>query len=210
MIEVKAYNAEGEAAAPVQVEEAWFGGNVRPGVLREAILMYQAKSHQGTANTRRRSEIKGSTRKLWRQKHTGRARVGDVSAPHRRGGASVFGPKPKEIISRRMPAKALRVALNSALLAKLADGEVIVADCNTPETPSTKHVAAYLDKIGIEKGQTCLWVTAGLDRTFYKSARNIAGVEVKSLSGLNAYAVVRPAMVIFGREAFEKLLERRR
>ncbi len=209
MIEVRAYDAEGNPADPVLVDEAWFGGSVRAGVLREAILMYEANRRSGTANTRRRSEIQGSTKKLWRQKHTGRARVGDRSAPHRRGGASVFGPKPRDY-GYAMPKKALKAALDSAILAKLGDGQVLIADCKTPETPKTKPVAEYFGKIGISPGQTCLYVTGDLDGAFYRSARNIRGLSVSPLSQINAYSIVKPSTVIFSRGAFEKLLEGRR
>ncbi|MHC4712329.1 MAG: 50S ribosomal protein L4 [Planctomycetota bacterium] len=209
MIEVKAYDENGNPADPVQVDEAWFGGAVRAGVLREAILMYEANRRSGTANTRRRAEIEGSNRKLWRQKHTGRARVADRSAPHRRGGASAFGPRPRDY-GYSLPKKALKAALDSAILAKLGDGEVLIADCKAAETPKTKPVAEYLGKIGVKAGQTCLYVTGDLDGVFYRSARNINGLSVSPLSQINAYSIVKPSTVIFSREAFEKLLEGRR
>jgi len=181
---------------------------VRRGVLREALLMYETNQRQGNASVLRRSEVRGSTRKLWRQKHTGRARVGDARSPIRRGGGSVWGPKPRDY-SYSLPKKALKVALDSAILAKMQDGEIVVADCKPSEPPKTKTVASYLKQIGFQAGSPLLYVTMQLDRDFYKSARNIDGVEVLPLSDLNAYAVVRPATVIFSRGAFEKLLEER-
>jgi len=209
MIEVRAYDAEGNETDAVEVDEAWFGAAVRPQLLRQAVLMYQARRRRGTANTLRRSEIAGSSRKLYRQKHTGRARVGDRSAPQRRGGASAFGPRPRDY-GYALPRKALTAALDSALLAKLVDGEVIVADCATPEAPKTKPVAEYLASIGITAGTTCLYVTRENDRIFYKSARNIDGLEVAPLRELNAFAVVKPSRLVFSRPAFEDLLNQRR
>lgn len=209
MIEVKTYDAEGNEAAAVQVDEAWFGGGVRAELLRRAVLMYEANRRSGTASTRRRSEVAGSSRKLYRQKNTGRARVGNRSAPHRRGGGSAFGPKPRDY-SWSLPKKALKAALDSALLAKLADGEVVVAECATPEEPRTKPVAEYMEKIGIPKGTSCLYVTGDLDTLFYKSARNIGGLAVMRVAELNAYEVVKPSKVVFSRQAFDKLLEQRR
>ncbi len=209
MIEVKTYDAQGKAAEPVQVSEELFGSEVRKALLREAIIMYEANARQGNASVLRRGEVAGSTRKLWRQKHTGRARVGDRRSPIRRGGGSVFGPKPRDY-SYSLPKKALRHALDSAILAKMLDGEVIVVDCATPETPKTRTVADYMNAVGVEKGKTCLYVTPDTDITFYKSARNIRGLDVLPVAQLNAYAVVRPTVVAFSRAAFEKLLEERR
>ena len=101
------------------------------------------------------------------------------------------------------------MALDSAILAKMQDGEIVVADCKPSEPPKTKAVASYLKQIGFEAGVPLLYVTAQVDRTFHKSARNIDGVQVLPLSDLNAYAVIRPSTVIFSRGAFEKLLEER-
>jgi len=209
MIEVKTYDAEGSPGEPISVEEEWFGGRVNARVLRDVILMYEARRRAGTANVRLRSETAGSTRKLWRQKGTGRARVGDARAPQRRGGAAVFGPKPRDY-SYSVPKKVRLKALDSALLAKLRDDEVAVSGVEAPEEPRTAHVAGHLERIGVEKGSSCLFVTAGHDGNFWKSARNIPGLEVRTLDQLNAYEVVRPRKVIFARSAFEKLLEQRR
>lgn len=209
MIEVKTFDAEGKPAEPMEVAEELFGGEVKARLLREALVMYENNQREGNASVLRRGEVAGSTRKLWRQKHTGRARVGDSRSPIRRGGGSVFGPKPRDY-RYSMPKKALRGALNSALLAKMKDAEVVVAECPSPEKPATKAVASYLKTIGVAKGTTCLLVTPDLDMLFYKSARNIHGVEVMPLAELNAWAVVRPANVVFSRKAFEKLLEERR
>ncbi len=209
MIEVKAYNQDGKPDGAISVPEDAFGGTVRKQLLRDAIVMYEANMRQGNASVKRRGEVRGSTRKLYRQKHTGRARVGDARSPIRKGGGSVFGPKPRDY-SYSLPKKALKAALDSAILAKLLDDEVIVADCRVSDAPRTKAVAAYMAAVGIKPGTTVLYITPELDAVFYKSARNIRGVETKPLSDINAYAVVRPSMVVFARNAFEKLLEERR
>lgn len=209
MIEVKAFDSEGSPVAPIPVSEELFGGKVRSAVLREALLMYETNQRQGNASVLRRSEVRGSTRKLWRQKHTGRARVGDRRSPTRRGGGSVWGPKPRDY-SYSLPRKALRVALDSAILAKMLDGEVVVADCRVSDPPKTKAVAAYLKTIGFAPGTSILYVINGLDAVFHRAARNIDGLEIVPLAQLNAYAVVRPSAVIFGAGAFEKLLEERK
>jgi large subunit ribosomal protein L4 len=209
MIEVKTFDAEGKPAQPLEVAEELFGGEVKARLLREALLMYENNKREGNASVLRRGEIAGSTRKLWRQKHTGRARVGDSRSPIRRGGGSVFGPKPRDY-RYSMPKRALRGALDSALLAKMKDAQVAVAEFPAAEKPGTKAVASYLKTIGVAKGAACLLVTPELDMLFYKSARNIDGVEVMPLTQLNAWSVVRPSSIVFGRKAFEKLLEERR
>jgi len=209
MIEVKTFDAEGNSAQPIEVAEDLFGGEVKARLLREALLMYENNQREGNASVLRRGEVAGSTRKLWRQKHTGRARVGDARSPIRRGGGSVFGPKPRDY-RYSMPKKAVRGALDAALLAKMKDSEVVVVECLVDGEPKTKTVASYLKTIGIPQGTTCLYVTPELDTLFYKSARNIDGMVVMPLSQINAYAVVRPAKVVFSRKAFEKLLEERR
>jgi large subunit ribosomal protein L4 len=209
MIEVKTFNAQGEAGAPISVSEELFGKRVRKVLLREALLMYETNKRQGNASVLRRSEVQGSTRKLYRQKHTGRARVGDSRSPIRKGGGSVWGPKPRDY-SYHLPKKALRAALDSAILAKLIDHEVVVADCRTSDAPKTKPVAAYMRAIGLVAGTSVLYVTLDLDPVFHKSARNIDGLEILPLAQLYAYAVVRPKAVVFSCQAFEKLLEERR
>lgn len=209
MIEVRTFDSEGRPAAPVNVSEESFGGKVRSSVLREAILMYEANRRQGTSDVLRRAEVRGSTKKLWRQKHTGRARVGDRRSPIRRGGGVVWGPHPRDY-SYSLPKKALKVALDSAILSKLIDGEVIVADCRPSEPPKTRAVASYLKSIGLAAGAKLLYVMEQADTAFHKSSRNIAGLDVMPLAELNAYAVVRPSMVVFSKSAFEKLLEDRK
>lgn len=208
MIEVKTFKADGKAGDPVKVEEEWFGGTVRAQVLRDAILMYEARQRVGTAHVKGRAEVRGSGRKLWRQKHTGHARVGDGKVSHWRGGGVAFGIAERDF-GYKMPRKALKRALDSALLAKLQDNEVLVADCKVDE-PKTKIVAGYLHDIGVEKGEAALYVLATEDGDFHRAARNIDGLKVVTLAQLNAYDVVRPRRVIFGKEAFDKLVEQRR
>lgn len=209
MIEVRTFDSEGRPDTPVTVSEDVFGGEVRRAVLREALLMYEANRRQGTSDSLRRAEVRGSTRKLWRQKHTGRARVGDRRSPIRRGGGVVWGPHPRDY-SYSLPKKALKVALDSAILAKLIDGEVVVADCRTSDPPKTKAVASYLKSIGFAAGAKLLYVTADMDPVFHRSARNIDGLGIIPLAELNAYAVIRPSTVVFSRGAFERLLEERK
>ena len=134
-MQVKSYKAG--SVGQVDFDEAPFGGKVLYRTLKDAVVMHQANQRQGTAKTKGRSEVKGTNKKPYRQKHTGRARAGDVKSPIWRGGGTVFGPHPRDF-SYHMPIKARRVALRGALAGKLADGEVVIADLGGFSEPSAK------------------------------------------------------------------------
>ena len=145
-MQVKSYNAG--SVGQVELDETPFydkkeKARVLYRTLKDAVVMYQANQRQGTAKTRGRSEVKGTNKKPYRQKHTGRARAGDVKSPIWRGGGTVFGPQPRDY-SYHMPAKARRVALRSALAGKLADEEVVIADLGEFAAPSSKSARKIL------------------------------------------------------------------
>ena len=124
-MQVKSYKAGN--IGQVEFDESNFGAKVLYRTLKDAVVMYQANRRQGTVKTLGRSEIAGSNKKPYKQKHTGRARAGDRKSPIWRGGGTVFGPRPRDY-SYHMPAKARRVALRSALAGKLADDQVVLAE----------------------------------------------------------------------------------
>jgi large subunit ribosomal protein L4 len=206
MIEVIVYKTDGSEADRLQVEEAWFGGRVNTDVLHQAVRRYEAAQRVGTARTRSRSDVVGSTRKVYRQKGTGRARIGPRRNPVRRGGGHTFAKRLRDF-SKRMPRKMRRRALDSALLARLRDGEVLVLDGLAPAEPKTREVAAALKACGVER--SCLLVPAEHDQVLYKSARNLPRVRVRPLPDLNAYEVLWPNRVVFTRAAFDALLAAR-
>jgi len=166
-------NRQGQSAGTVDVDPAEFGGTVNKQLLHDAVLMYQANQRAGTHSTLRRGEVAGSTKKLFRQKGTGNARVGNKRTNKRRGGGTTKGPKPRDY-SYSLPKKALRVATRMALLAKLQDQEVIVVDDLAFDAPKTKEMAGVLKALNLND-TTCLVGTAGLQPAVYKSARNIPG-----------------------------------
>ena len=173
--------------------------------LKDAVVMYQNNQRQGNATTRGRSEVKGTNAKPYRQKHTGRARAGDRKSPIWRGGGTVFGPRKRDF-SYHMPAKARRVALRSAILGKLSDGEVVVADLGEFAAPSSKAARKILADLG--KPRRALVVLTEPNKNVWKSFRNFPGVEVRSAINLCAHDVVAGGLVIAESAAMEALAKR--
>src|SRR5437588_7500885 len=148
------YNVEGQAVGTVQVDPAEFGGAINKQLLHEVVLMYLANQRSGTHSTLRRGEVAGSTKKLFRQKGTGNARVGTKRTNKRRGGGTAKGPKPRDY-EYHLPRKAVRKATRMAVLSRLQDQETIVLDeLKLPEI-RTKQVAEVLRALNLE-GMSCL------------------------------------------------------
>ncbi|HLZ33010.1 MAG TPA: 50S ribosomal protein L4 [Nitrospira sp.] len=179
----------GSAELPAEV----FGCAPHTALVHEAVVMQRACERQGTASTLRRGEVSGSGKKPWKQKHTGRARAGSVRSPVWRHGGSVFGPKPRSY-AFSMPKKKYRAALQSALSAKVADGQLIVVSSLSLEQPKTKLLAKALDQFG--SGSQVL-VVAGEGQTgLTQAARNLARVTVVTPDRLNVYDVVRAGTIV--------------
>ncbi|MEZ5990354.1 MAG: 50S ribosomal protein L4 [Planctomycetota bacterium] len=189
-----------------EVDASVIASRVLGRTLKEALVGYEANQRQGTAKTKERGEVAGSSKKPWKQKHTGRARAGHKRSPLWRGGGTVFGPRPRDF-TQGSNRKQRRVALASALLGKLEDGEVMVVDGFPTREPSTKEACRVLQAVGATSG--ALVVTAGLDRTVWMSLRNVPRVDVLPLSDLNARAMLLRRNVIFTPAAFDQLLQRR-
>ncbi|HUU91738.1 MAG TPA: 50S ribosomal protein L4 [Phycisphaerae bacterium] len=207
MIEVKVYNPDGGDAGRIEVDEAWFGSKVRMDVLRLAVRRHEANRRCGTATTKSRGMVHGARRKIFRQKHTGRARMGSIRNPIRRGGGMTFAKKARDF-GVGMPKKMRRQALDSAMLARLLDAEIIVLDGLALEEPKTREVADALKAVGVER--TCLLALPAGETVLYKSARNLPRVRVRQVADLNAYDVLWPNRVVFTRTAFEAMLESRK
>lgn len=184
-------------------------GNARPQInkqlLHDAVVMYEANRRVGTVKTKGRGEVAGSTKKLFRQKGTGNARMGPKRTPVRRGGGHTFAKRPKDW-SYRLPKKALRLATRMALLSKFQDDEAIVLDELSIETPKTKPVASMLGKCGVGE-KSVLLVTADRDVNVWRSARNIPGVTVLPSSDLNADALLRQKYLVITKSAIDGLRE---
>ncbi len=190
----------GSAGGEREVDVSRLGQKILYKTLKEVVVMYEANLRQGTRSTKERSEVKGSGKKPYRQKHTGRARAGSFQSPIWRGGGVVFGPKPRDF-HYHLPKKMKIAALKSALLGKFRDSEVVVVDGLPAGKPSTKEAAKLLKDAGVDK--SALVVIPKHDEIVYKSFRNIPGVEVKVLADLNAYHVLRRRHLVLTPEVLD-------
>ncbi len=204
MIELAVRNRSGEAVGRVEIDEADFGGVVRPALLRDVVRMYEAAQRVGTHSTLVRGTVHGSHARPWRQKGTGRARAGFKRSPLWRGGAIVFGPHPREY-RYAMPRKALKAATRSAYLAKFQDNETVVVDALSAAEPKTREVAATLAALGVERG--CLIAIAAYDANLWKSARNLPRVFMKPVAEVNAHDLLRHRQLVITEAALRQVIE---
>ena len=202
MIDVPVYNMDGQQSGTTQIDPAVLGGKVRPRLLKQAVVMYQANRRQNTSVTRSRGMVVGSTRKLYRQKGTGNARMGTVRTCIRRGGGVAFA-KGRQNFRRALPKKMRRLARNNAILAKLESGNVAIVEGLAFEAPRTKRFVAMLAALDGERG--CVLALEEVDRNIYLSGRNVPKADIKPVRELNAYEVLRRKKLIFTKEAFECL-----
>ena len=204
MISVPMYDITGRALEPIEVEEGLLGRRVRRILLREVVQMYEMNRHVCTKGHLSRGQVSVSTRKMYRQKHTGQARAGQRSVPHRRGGGLAFPPNTRDI-SYHLPKKARRNATRSALLARLLDNEVSLVDELRIDVPRTKTVADMLRALDLT-GRTLL-VVDGDDANVWKSGRNLAKLAIRRAADINAYDLLAPDRVLFTQEAFRRVIE---
>jgi large subunit ribosomal protein L4 len=202
---MKVKNYKSGKITEAEFDSAPFGDKVLYRTLKDAAVMYQANQRQGTAKTKGRSEVAGSRKKPWKQKHTGRARAGDRKSPIWRGGGVVFGPHPRDY-SYHMPAKARRVALRSAIFGKLRDAEVVVADLGTFDAPSAKAARKVL--ADFDTPRRALLVLGAANENVWKSFRNFPGVAVRTAAELCAHDVLNGGLVIAEQGAIDALVER--
>jgi large subunit ribosomal protein L4 len=203
MLTLNVYNRQGDAVGTVEVDPAEFGGEVNRQLLHDVVVMHLANQRAGTHSTLRRGEVSGSTKKLFRQKGTGNARVGTRRTNKRRGGGTAKGPKPRDY-EYHLPKKAVRAATRMAILSKFQDNEAVVLDDLNLSEVKTKQIATLLKALKL-KGITCLLGTAGYDKNTYLSARNIAEVEILPSSQFNAYTVLRQKRLVLTKGALEEL-----
>lgn len=198
MPKVAVFNKDGATVGEITLSDAVFGAEVNAGLMHEVVQMYLANQRQGTSDTKTRSEVRGGGRKPWRQKGTGRARQGSTRSPNWRHGGVAFGPHPRKH-GWSMPKKARRVALRSALSAKLAAGDVIVVDSFDLAAPKTKEVVALIK--ALNAGGKAFVVTAEQNMNVYKSARNIPGANANGARNLNVYEVLFASKLVLTRDA---------
>jgi large subunit ribosomal protein L4 len=203
MLTLNVYNRQGESVGTVEVDPAEFGGEVNRQLLHDVVLMHLANQRAGTHSTLRRGEVAGSTKKLFRQKGTGNARVGPRRTNKRKGGGTAKGPKPRDY-EYHLPKKVVRAATRMALLSKFQDQEaLVVEDLALPEA-KTKQMAGVLNALKL-KNTSCLVGTAGYDVNVYRAARNIRGIEVAPTTEFNAYTVLKQKRLVLTRAALDAL-----
>lgn len=174
-MQVPVYNREGDAVEKIEMREDIFGLPFNEAVVHQAVVRQRANERQGTASTKTRGEVRGSTRKLFAQKHTGRARRGDIKSPLLRGGGVAFGPKPRSY-HQAMPRKMRRLALKCVLSAKLKEGEMkVFEDFDFPQ-PRTKGMVDILSALGVDS--RVLVITGVLEPGVARSVSNLVGVKV--------------------------------
>ena len=205
MIDLAVYNTDGQEVDSLKVDEAAFGGSVRHPLLKQAIVMYHANKRVGTAATKSRSMVTGSGRKLFRQKGTGNARVGNARTGKRVGGGVTFAKVTREF-RQRMPKKQRRLARDSAILAKLLSSNVVVVDGLQIAKPKTKDFVNILSKLKIDR--SCLVTISSEDASLVKSVNNIPKVAVLPVSQLNAGDICNHRKMLFTKEALLSVLEK--
>lgn len=206
MANMNVVNLGGEKVGELELADGVFTGEVNEGLLWEAVKHYRAAMRQGTAATKNRKLVAGAGRKLWKQKGTGRARVGSIRTPLWRGGGTVHGPVPRSY-EYAFPRKKLLGALRSALQSKLSDGQLTVVENFSVPEAKTKVFRQALNKL--EAGKTTLLVETSreLDEKLYLGSRNLAGVELVLSSEVHPYDLLRYEHAVFSREAFSALQE---
>ena len=207
MLTLNVLNKEGNAVGTVEIDPAEFGGKINRQLLHDVVLMYLANQRAGTHSTLRRGEVAGSTKKLFRQKGTGNARVGTKRTNKRKGGGTAKGPKPRDY-EYHLPKKAVQSATKMAVLSRLQDNETVVLDeLKLPEI-GTKQVATVLKTLQIAD-KTCLLGLGASDidpnQTIFRSARNIRGMQVLPAKQFNAYEVLRPKRLVLTKAALQEL-----
>ncbi len=204
-METPVYNKKGEQVGSLSIDERSLGGEVNPALIKQAYVRYHANLRQGSARTRNRSRVEGSTRKLYRQKGTGRARMGAIRTPIRRGGGVTFAKtRTREHYRLDMPVKMRRKANRNALLAKLVDNEVVVVDDLTFEQPRTKDFLQTLKALGIER--SCLAALAPANRNARLAARNIDFVDTCAAHELTCFNMLNHRTLLISREDLEAWL----
>ena len=203
MAEIKVYNMQGEEAGTMELNDAVFQAKINVPLMHQAVVLNQASERRGTHESKTRGEVSGSTKKPWRQKGTGRARVGTKRNPVWTGGGAAFGPHMREY-GFKMPKKMRRAALRSALSAKLADNDIIVFDALTMDAPKTKEMVTLLNKVA---ALNSIVVLADFDENVIKSLRNIANVNVTDASGINVYNILAQRKLVLTKDAVAKIEE---
>jgi len=203
MATIDVYNLSGAKVGSMDLADEVFGA-VNEDLLWEAVRHYRAAGRAGTHATKNRWRVSGSGKKLWKQKGTGRARIGSIRSPLWRHGGTVHGPQPRSY-DYAFPRKKLLGALRSALAAKFADGKLMVVQAFDVKEPKTKLFREALDKLKIEGTTLLVDVSSGQNPNLELSSRNIDGLELVRGNEVHPYHLMRYSQVVFAQPALERL-----
>lgn len=203
MASVSVYNMEGKETGKMELNDSIFAAPVNEHLVHMAVVLQLANKRQGTQKAKTRSEVRGGGRKPWRQKGTGRARHGSIRSPQWVGGGVVFAPKPRDY-SFKLNKKVKRLALQSALSTKVAEGKIIVLDELNLAEVKTKDMAKVLANINCGKA---LIVMDGTNTNVMLSARNIPDVKTASVSTINVYDLLKYNTLVVTKDAVAKIEE---
>ena len=203
MATVSVVNTEGKEVEKIDLNDAIFGVEINEGIVHKAVVAHLAAKRQGTQSALTRSEVRGGGRKPWRQKGTGHARQGSIRAPQWTGGGVVFAPKPRDY-SQKINKKEARLALFSALTAKVQDDKLIILDSLTMDEPKTKEFAKILENI---KASKALVITDEDSKNVVLSARNIPDVKTEARNEINVYDILKADSLVMTKYAVKALEE---
>ncbi len=206
MVSLPVYDRSGVQVRTYEIDPAQLAPRISKQLLHDAVVMYQTNLRQGTVRTKNRSEVAGTTKKMYRQKGTGNARAGSRRSGIRRGGGHIHAIRPRDW-SYRLTKKAIRLATRMAVASKLADNQITLIDNLSFEKPQTRDMAAILKALKID-GVRLLVAVADYDVNVYKSIRNLAGVSVAPVSELTALGVLHPKRLLMTTSAMDALREK--
>lgn len=204
MASLTIYNKAGAEVGKYEVDPAQIAPKISQQLLHDVVVMYQASQRQGTHKTKGRSEVAGSTKKMYRQKGTGNARAGSRRSGVRRGGGHIFALSNRDY-SYRLPKKAVQSATRMAIAKKIQSDDILVIDELSFTAPKTKEMAGVLKALKIA-GKSALVATATLDKNVYKSARNIERVSVSPVAELNALNLLTPSKILVTKAALDAIV----
>ena len=203
MATVSVLNTEGKEVEKIELSDKIFGVEINEAIVHKAVVAQLANKRQGTQSTLTRSEVSGGGRKPWRQKGTGHARQGSIRAPQWTGGGVVFAPKPRDY-SKKINKKEGRLALFSALTAKVNDKKLIIVDDLSMDAPKTKEFAKILENI---KASKALVVLEGENKNVVLSANNIPDVKTEARNAINVYDILKYDSLVMTKDAVKALEE---
>jgi len=203
MSSLPVYDKSGNEVGKYEIDPADLAPQINKQLLHDVVVMYQANLRMGTHKTKGRGEVRGTTKKMYRQKGTGNARAGSRRSGIRRGGGHIFARKPRSYYFR-LPKKAVQAATRMAIASKIQDEQLVVIDSLAFSAPETKQMAGILKALKL-KGKSTLVTTEAYDVNVYKSARNIDKVTVSPVGDLNALAILVPKRMLVTKAALDAI-----